>query len=159
MSLAVLILTLLAGFLVCIGRRRERNAVRADNYVANSNAAGTTGYGQRRTGFRRFLPGRKYVSTILSFVICVFPIKEPFCFLLSKRLRHTRLACFASILSLFRIPLADVVLKYRTFDMTAVTFLVTCMTLTTDTHLSLILPVRRNTLLVTMHAYSSILLR
>jgi len=59
MSLAVLILTLFAGFLVCLGRRRERNALRADNYVANSNA-GATGYGAKRTGFRRFIPGRKY---------------------------------------------------------------------------------------------------
>ncbi|KAG8883404.1 hypothetical protein FRB97_006686 [Tulasnella sp. 331] len=59
MSLAVLILTLLAGFLVCLGRRRQRNAMRADTYVANSNA-GTTGYGAKPTGIRRFIPGRKY---------------------------------------------------------------------------------------------------
>ncbi|KAG8993685.1 hypothetical protein FRB94_010471 [Tulasnella sp. JGI-2019a] len=55
MSLAVLILTLAAGFLVCLGRRRERNALRADNYAAD-----TTGYGPKPTGFRRFIPGRKY---------------------------------------------------------------------------------------------------
>jgi len=60
MSLAVLILTLVAGLLVCLGRRRERTNLRADNYVANSNANATTGYGERRTGFRRFLPGKKY---------------------------------------------------------------------------------------------------
>jgi len=58
MSLGVFILCLLAGFLVCFGRRRERNANRADNYVARP--VGTTGYGARPTGFRRFLPGRKY---------------------------------------------------------------------------------------------------
>jgi len=56
MSLAVLILTLVAGFIVCFFRRRERNALRADNYIANS---GTTGYG-RPAGLGRFIPGRKY---------------------------------------------------------------------------------------------------
>jgi len=55
MSLAVFILCMVAGFIVCFGHRRERNARKADNYVANS----TTGYGARRNGWRRFVPGRR----------------------------------------------------------------------------------------------------
>jgi len=60
MSLAVLVLTLIAGFLVCFGRNRERNVRHADNYIANSNKPAPTAYGQPRTGFRRFLPARRY---------------------------------------------------------------------------------------------------
>jgi len=58
MALVTLLLTLFAGLIVCFFRRRERNALRADNYVADTSGAGTTGYGRSAGRWGRF--GRKY---------------------------------------------------------------------------------------------------
>ncbi|KAG8935362.1 hypothetical protein FRC02_008167 [Tulasnella sp. 418] len=53
MSIVTFVLTLISGLIVCFNRNRESRVRRADSHAA------TTGYG-RPTGWRRFVPGRKY---------------------------------------------------------------------------------------------------